>query len=62
MTAHAMKGDQERCLVVGMDAYISKPIKREELLEMVERLAEDDNGRTESPFHAAADEVQEDTR
>jgi CheY-like chemotaxis protein len=38
MTAHAMKGDQERCLAGGMDAYISKPIRGAELLDMVQRL------------------------
>jgi CheY-like chemotaxis protein len=27
MTAHALKGDQDRCLESGMDAYISKPIR-----------------------------------
>ena len=31
MTAHAMKGDRERCLEGGMDAYVSKPIQTEQL-------------------------------
>jgi two-component system sensor histidine kinase/response regulator len=31
MTAHAMKGDEEKCLQVGMDGYISKPINQERL-------------------------------
>jgi PAS domain S-box-containing protein len=37
MTANAMYGDRERCLQSGMDDYISKPIRLEELREMVER-------------------------
>jgi two-component system, sensor histidine kinase and response regulator len=38
MTAHAMKGDEERCLAAGMDGYVSKPIQVERLFATIESL------------------------
>jgi two-component system, sensor histidine kinase and response regulator len=37
MTAHAMRGDKERCLASGMDGYISKPIHPDGLFAEIER-------------------------
>ena len=37
LTAHAMKGDRERCLAAGMDGYLSKPIRAQELDEILEK-------------------------
>ena len=38
MTAHAMTGDRERCLEAGMDAYVSKPLRPDELLAAIDGL------------------------
>ncbi len=40
MTAHAMKGDRERCLEAGMDDYIAKPIRVDQLFDVVRRVLE----------------------
>ena len=39
MTAHAMKGDRELCLQAGMDGYLMKPIRAEQLFRQIEEVA-----------------------
>jgi CheY-like chemotaxis protein len=40
MTAHAMKGDDRRCLDAGMDGYLAKPIRSEELYALLDGFPE----------------------
>jgi len=47
MTAHAMKGDKERCLAAGMDAYLTKPIRTQELLSVLDEIG---SHKTGPPF------------
>ena len=53
ITAHAMKGDHERCLEAGMDDYISKPIAPQALADVIEKWAE--NARPRSVVAARPD-------
>jgi CheY-like chemotaxis protein len=40
MTAHAMKGDDQRCVDAGMDGYLAKPIRGEELYALLANFEE----------------------
>jgi PAS domain S-box-containing protein len=50
LTAHALRGDAERCIAAGMDDYTSKPIDADKLIELVERMGD----RNELPDPSAA--------
>jgi CheY-like chemotaxis protein len=39
MTANAMQGDRERCLVAGMDDYVSKPVQSKDLITVLRKWA-----------------------
>jgi two-component system, sensor histidine kinase and response regulator len=60
LTAHALKGDRERCIAAGMDDYISKPIESQTLFDVIESaiagaVMPKTNGQSREPaFDAAA--------
>jgi two-component system sensor histidine kinase/response regulator len=54
VTAHAMKGDRERCLEGGMDGYVSKPIRPDNLVSELARLIPDASPQGAKPHPAPA--------
>jgi CheY-like chemotaxis protein len=48
LTAFAMKGDRERCVAAGMDDYLAKPIRRDELVLALARFAGEPTGQAQA--------------
>jgi CheY-like chemotaxis protein/HPt (histidine-containing phosphotransfer) domain-containing protein len=59
MTAHALKGDRERCLEAGMDDYVPKPIEPQSLIEVIARWVDKAGlGKTGGPLIESTEEKE----
>jgi CheY-like chemotaxis protein len=57
MTAHAIKGDEEKCIAAGMDGYVSKPIQTVELFSVIARMLTPRAGGDAGDAAAAVDPI-----
>jgi len=58
LTAHAMAGDRKRCLAAGMDEYVAKPLRSEELVDALARVVED-NPISDPPGSTTTEDVMD---
>lgn len=61
MTAHAMKGDRERCLDAGMDGYVTKPISCERIAEVLDEFFDMDTPTADKMENTPVSEERENT-
>jgi len=62
MTAHALTGDQERCIAAGMDAYVSKPLRTSELFSTIESMLSNKDSATASDAASVAHPIVDRTQ
>ena len=60
LTARAMAGDREQCLAAGMDAYVSKPLRSDELFAAIDAVVTHQARRDAAPTAVAPDNVDRD--
>jgi CheY-like chemotaxis protein/HPt (histidine-containing phosphotransfer) domain-containing protein/anti-sigma regulatory factor (Ser/Thr protein kinase) len=59
LTAHAMKGDDKKCIKAGCDGYLTKPIDRRELLKQITKYLPSKNGTLSKTVDSAKSQVDE---